>query len=285
MTAAATVFRGVVVVIAAAAALSAQQRQPDTAATFEVASVKPNKSGSLSSGLPFLPNGGFNGTNVAPKSVIAIAYEVRVSQMEGGPDWLGTERFDIVARGPEGTPDGQRPAMLRALLADRFKLVAHFDTREQPVYALLLNRSDGRLGSQLKPAAPCSPAGALSKALSTAASSAASAPALPPCGQLFTSVRNGAGKVTGSGMSLDGIAAALASAAFREPVVNRTGLSGLFDFELQFTAEMAPGATTTPQEFPSIFAAVQEQLGLKLQSERGPVRVLVIDSVERPSPN
>ena len=281
MTAVATGFRSVVVVIIAAVTLSAQQSQPDSATTpsFEVASVKPNKGGSLSSGLPFLPNGGFNGTNVALKSVIAMAYEVRVPEIEGGPDWLGSERFDIVARGREGTPDGQRPAMLRALLADRFTLVAHFETREQPIYALVLNRSDGRLGSQLKPAAPCAPSG------SSSPTPPAPGSRLPPCEQLYTSVRNGAGTITGSGMTVDGIAAALARAAFRESVINRTGLSGRFDFELHFAAELAPGAATTPQEFPSIFAAVQEQLGLKLQSERGQVRVLVIDSVERPSPN
>jgi uncharacterized protein (TIGR03435 family) len=282
MTTATAWCRALLIVTAASASLPAQQVQPDIAAApaFEVVSVKPNKGGSLSSGLPFLPNGGFNGTNVALKSVIAIAYEVRAFQVEGGPDWLNSERFDIVARAPEGTPDGQRPAMLRTLLADRFKLVARFETREQPVYALVLNRRDGRLGSQLKPAAPCSPAGSARSASSTAASQG-----LPPCGQLFTSVRSGAGTISGRGMSLDAIASALANAAFREPVINRTGLSGQFDFELQFSADMAPGAATTPQELPSIFAAVQEQLGLKLQSERGPVRVLVIDSVERPTPN
>ena len=274
------VYRVLVILAASAVALSAQtQSNTADAAAFEVASVKPNKGGSLSSGTPFLPNGGFSGTNVALKSVIAIAYEVRAFQIEGGPDWIGSERFDIVGRGPDGTPDGQRPAMLRALLADRFKLVAHFDSREQPVYALVLNRSNGRPGPQLKPAAPCRPlAGSL-------ASSASASSGLGPCGLLTTSVRNGAGRITGSGMSLDGIAVALANAAFREPVINRTGLGGRFDFELQFSAEMAPGAATTPQELPSIFAAVQEQLGLKLQSERGPVRVLVIDGVERPSPN
>jgi uncharacterized protein (TIGR03435 family) len=271
-----------VVIIATAAALSAQQVPPDATAApaFEVASVKPNKSGSRSSGLPFLPNGGFNGTNVPLKSVIAIAYEVRTFQIDGGPDWLNSERFDIVARGPEGTPDGQRPAMLRALLADRFKLVARLDTREQPLFALVLHRSDGRLGSQLKPAAPCAPSGSARAASSTTASQE-----LPPCGQLFTSVRNGAGTISGRGMPLDGIATALADAAFREPVINRTGLSGQFDFDLQFSAEMAPGVATTPQELPSIFAAVQEQLGLELQSDRGPVRVLVIESVQRPTPN
>ena len=141
--------------LAAVAALSAQQNPPaggGETASFEVASIKPNKDGISKAFPPMRSNGSFSASNVALKSVIANAYDVRIFEIQGGPDWLVSERFDIIARGPEGTPDRLRPAMLRTLLAERFKLVAHFETRDQQVYSLTLLRSDGRLGPQLKPA-------------------------------------------------------------------------------------------------------------------------------------
>jgi uncharacterized protein (TIGR03435 family) len=141
--------------VGAAVLLSAQQQLPDPAsesASFEVASVKPNRSGTSNAVPPSRANGSYSVSNVARKSVIANAYELRIFQIEG-PDWLTSERFDIIARGREGTPDRLRLAMLRALLAERFKLAAHFETREQQVYALVLARSDG-LGLQLKPSPP-----------------------------------------------------------------------------------------------------------------------------------
>src|SRR5688500_4642024 len=134
------------------ATLAAQQPAP----TFEVASIKPNTNGISNTLPPSRSNGSYSASNVALKSVIANAYDARIFQIEGGPDWLTSERFDIIARGPEGTPDGLRPAMLRTLLAERFKLVAHFETREQQVYSLTLLRGDGRLGPQVKPSAPAS---------------------------------------------------------------------------------------------------------------------------------
>ena len=143
-----------------AAGVSAHQAQPAGAtASCEVASVKPNKGGTSGGGPPLQPNGGYRATNVALKSVIANAYEVRIFQIEGGPAWLTSERFDIVARGREGTPDRLRPAMLRQLLAERFKFVAHFETKEQQAYSLVLLRNDGRLGPGLTPSAPGSDSG------------------------------------------------------------------------------------------------------------------------------
>ena len=242
-------------------ALSAQQREPDSpdaSASFEVASVKPNKNGAPNAIPPLLPNGGYGASNVALKSVIANAYQVRIFQIEGGPDWLAFDRFDILARGREGTPDALRPAMLRTLLAERFKLVAHFETREQQVYSLVLLRSDGRLGPQLKPSA------------------ADTKPGLP-----LTSVGNGIGRIAGTGVLIDAFAGVLAN-DFRQMVINRTDLKGRFDIDLRFTPETSRAAVP---EFPSIFTAMQEQLGLKLEPARAPVRVLVIDSVQQPTPD
>jgi uncharacterized protein (TIGR03435 family) len=247
-----------------AVALSAQQREPDSpgeVATFEVASVKPNKSRISNALPPLLRDGGYSASNVAIKSVIANAYQVRIFQIEGSPDWLTSERFDIVARGREGTPDRLRPVMLRALLAERFRLVAHFETREQQVYSLVLLRTDGRLGPQLKPSAPTTG---------------------PSTGFPSTSVENGVARINGRRVTMDTLALMLSSSALTQQVTNRTGLSGEFDVALRFTPDSSP---STAPEFPSIFTAVQEQLGLRLQPDRAPVRVLVIDSVERPTPD
>ena len=259
MTGPAALSCAALAVLAGALSAAAQQVQPDAGATasFEVASVKPNKGGTLGGGPPSQPNGGYRATNVALKSVIANAYEVRIFQIEGGPAWLTSERFDIVARGREGTPDRLRPAMLRQLLAERFKFVAHFEAKEQQVYALVLLRSDGRLGPGLTPSAPGSESGV----------------PLP-------SLTNGVGRIAGKAVLLDTFAAVLAG-QFSQMVTNRTGLSGQFDIDLRYTPSTAPAAP----EFPSIFTAVQEQLGLKLEPDRAAVRVLVIDGVERPTPD
>jgi uncharacterized protein (TIGR03435 family) len=249
-------------------ALSAQQREPDSPgarASFEVASVKPNKSGVQGSGTQWQPNGTVIATNVTLKSVIARAYEMREFQVDG-PGWLSSARFDIAARAPEGTSDGQRPAMLRSLLADRFKLAARFETREQPVFALVV-RNAGRLGPQLKQ--------------SQLACSGASAPPEGAFCGLNTSVGSAGGRIIGGGMRMDNIAAALANYAVDQAVVNRTNLDGAFDFELQF----ARLPSNERPDVPSIFTAVQEQLGLKLEASRGPVQFLVIDKVEQPTPD
>ena len=242
-------------------AVSAQQPGgPAEVASFEVASIKPNTSG-ISNAIPASPsNGSYSASNVALKSIIANAYDVRIFQIQGGPDWLTSERFDVIARGREGTPDRLRPAMLRTLLAERFKLVTHFETREQQVYWLTLLRTDGRLGPQLRPSAPAS----------------ASSSAFP-----MVSVGNGTARINGR-VSMDTFAIMLMGSVFSQHVINRTGLSGEFELDLRFTPDSSSAAAP---EFPSIFTAVQEQLGLKLQAERGPVPVLVIDSVQRPTPD
>jgi uncharacterized protein (TIGR03435 family) len=257
------IVKAIAVGLLMAATVAARQIPPGPGetASFEVASVKPNTSGISNALPPFFANGSYRASNVALKSVIANAYEVRIFQVEGGPGWLTSDRFDIIARGREGTPDRLRPAMLRTLLADRFKLVAHFETRDQQVYALTLLRGDGRLGPQLKPAAP---AGGSSSGFPSA------------------SVDNGTARINGRRVSMDTLALMLTGSVFNQRVINRTGLSGEFELDLRFTPDASPAAVP---ELPSIFTAVQEQLGLKLQSERGAVPVLVIDSVERPIPD
>lgn len=262
----------VVGLMLSAIALSAQQREQDGAgatASFEVVSVKPNNSGAQGSGTQWQPSGALNATNVTLKSVIARAYEVREFQVDG-PGWLESARFDIAARAREGTPEQSRPAMLRSLLTERFKLTAHFETREQqPVFALVL-RSAGRLGPQLK------------KSQLVCSGPASSSTGF--CG-LNTSVGATGGRVIGGGITMDNVAAAIANYAVDQAVVNRTGLEGTFDFELQFTRDTGGTSTQPPPDAPSIFTAVQEQLGLRLEPARGRVQFLVIDTVSHPTPD
>ena len=256
-------------VVAGVAALSAQQVQPPTVegASFELTSVKQNISGSdRSSTRGGLPNGSWGGTNVRLKAVIARAFEVREFQVEGGPDWVNFDRFDIEGRGAEGTPARLRFPMLRAMLSDRFKLVTHADMREQPVYLLMLARPDGRFGPQLKRSTlVCGPGS--------------------DCG-IDTSVGDRSGTMVAKGESMDRIAAALANFATNRTVINRTGLEGAYDTELRFATEGAAlAATNRGDDMSSVFTAVQEQLGLKLQSDRGPVLFIVIESVQKPTPD
>jgi uncharacterized protein (TIGR03435 family) len=259
-------------------ALWAQQAppiaQPDTA-SFELTSVKRNNSGPGSGGSNRnQPNGSFTGTNVTLRPFIARAYEMRAFQVTGGPSWIDFDRFDIIGRGAEGTPTAMRPAMLRRLLADRFRLITHTETREQPVYLLVRARADGRLGPQLKRSPlPCG---------------SAAVPGQPAAAcSVEGTVNGGVGTINTVGTPMDNIAAALANYAVTRFVINRTGLEGGFDVVgLRFAAEGSglPPANR-PDDAPTIFTAVEEQLGLKLEAAKGPVPFVVVDSVESPSPD
>jgi uncharacterized protein (TIGR03435 family) len=262
---------------------------------FEVASVKSNKSGDMGARLQRQPGGRVNAVNMPLRDLIQFAYQVRPFQIEGAPAWAATARYDIIAKaegdlpfGPP-VPGGQPPAemlMLRTLLADRFKLAVHMETRELPIYALTLARADRKLGPQLKPSTTdCA-------ALFNAAGRSGAPPPPPPgpgepmqCG-----MRIGPGRFSGGDFSMDALANALGTMVQR-PVVDRTGLSGTYQADLTFQMEAIPGpggALIQPppgpvdQNLPSLFTAVQEQLGLKLESTRGPVEMLVIDRVEPP---
>jgi uncharacterized protein (TIGR03435 family) len=188
---------------------------------------------------------------------------------------------------PPGTA-GPIQIMLRNLMADRFKLRVHRETREMPIYALVLARSDGTLGPQLRPAAvDCAAlAGQRGRGGPPAPLQAGER---PPCG-----MRIGPGNMMGGGLALSQLANSLSPFAQRV-VVDRTGLTGNFDLDLTWTPDQIPqappgglpaGVPPPPPidpNGPSLFTALQEQLGLKLDSVRGPVEVLVIDSVEQPT--
>jgi uncharacterized protein (TIGR03435 family) len=272
--------------------------RPDPAVTsgptFEVASVRPNKSGEPFVRLGIQPGGRYTATNVPLRLLIRDAYQVQDFQIIGAPDWVNSDRFDIVAKAEgdvppsaPGGPPGPIQFMLRALLAERFNLTMHSEQRELSIYALVLARADGKLGPQLRPAA-------VDCAAVMATRRGGPPPAAPqpgermPCG-----MRIGPGQLTGGSLPLSQLASTL-SPFVQRVVVDRTGLSGNFDFDLTWTPDQIPqgppppGAPQLPPidpGGPSILTAVQEQLGLRLDSARGPVEVFVIDRVAQPTPD
>lgn len=251
-------------------ALSAAQAPIATSVdvAFEVASIKPNNSGATSSSTSGRA-GSFTASNVTARELIIYAYRLRPFQLAGGPGWINSDRFDIQARQPENAKPDNR-AMTRALLRDRFKLSAHTETRQEQVYALVLARPDGRLGPQLK--------------ASTQNCATSQAGAASPCGT-NTSVNATVGRMTGIGQSMESLVTSLGGFGLSRMVLDRTGLKGEFDFELRWTPERAAAEQAQANDAPSIFAALQEQLGLRLESQRGPVEFVVVDSLERPTPD
>jgi len=283
-----------VFVMALAAGLAAQDPEAQAPVSFEAASVKPNKSGESDTSLRPQPGGRFSATNAPVALFITYAYQLQPFQLQGGPSWIRSDRFDVTARLESDSPvpggSGQiTPSMLalRSLLADRFRLSVHWETQELPIYALVLARSDGKLGPNIRPAAG-----------DCVAMSAASAAAAKE-GRTFTpntpdrvacGMRNSAGRFQFGGNPMSTFASGLSNQVARV-VVDRTGLTGNWDFEFTFTPERirqqssgAPPNDIDPNG-PSIFTAIQEQLGLKLESTKGPVNVLVIDHIEQPLPD
>ena len=270
----------------------------DLALTFEVASVKANKSGDNRTMIGGQPGGRFNVTNAALRQVILLAYQIQPFQLIGAPNWINDERFDIVAKAPAGTPmvgpagggaPGPMQFMLRNLLADRFKLKTHTETREMPMYALVVARADGKLGPKMKQASvDC----AALRGRGPGGPPAPPAPGeRPQCGMMM-----GIGSVAAGGVSMTQLAQLLSQRVGRT-VVDKTGLTGFYEFNLDFTPDQmppagAPGPVAPPgapplppvdPNGPSIYTALQEQLGLKLDAQRGPVEVTIVDSIDHPT--
>jgi bla regulator protein blaR1 len=260
--------------------------------SFEVASVKPNKTGDGRMMVMNQPGGGLTITNLPVAALIRFAYQLQDFQLIGAPDWIANERFDIVAKStvdrpatPQTGPPGQTTRlMLQSLIAERFKLAAHPDTRQLPIYELVLARVDGKLGPQLRPSTTdC-------QALMAAGRGRGGPPPAfgerPACGMMM-----GLGTLMSGGTPVSQLIGPL-SQVVRRVVVDRTDLKGNFDIDLTWTPDQMPSGPPPPgapplpaidPNGPSIFTALQEQLGLKLESQTGPVDVLVIDHVERPT--
>lgn len=272
--------------------LTAQQAPPDSKAVFEAASVKPNKSADGNASIRRQPGGRFNSVNVPARFLITFSYQLQGFQLVGGPDWVANDRFDIIAKmegDPPPTPPGAGPdpmmLAMRSLLADRFKLVMHKETKELPIFELVLARQDGKLGPQLRPAAVDCAARAAAARAGTPPPPSPGPPGPGSCGININPVR-----LSGGGATLTMLAGILEGPAQRL-VVDRTGLTGNWDLEVKYTPErsqLPPGVEPpVPIDWngPSLFTALEEQLGLKLRPARGPVEVLVIDSVQQPTPN
>jgi uncharacterized protein (TIGR03435 family) len=271
------------VVMVATASAQAPERLP----SFEVASVKKNTSGDSRANMRTQPGGRLIVTNARLKGLIAEAFGMAIppslidSRIVGGPDWIGSERYDINAKAntefkpsPDG-PSRELLLMIRSLLEERFKLKTHMETRELPIYDLVLARADGRLGPEMrKPAADCD------AAIAAGIPPPRQPGEPPPCGLMGGPARTIAG-----GATMQQLAANL-SVRLERLVFDKTRVAGRFAFNLAWTPDQIPTADPPPgvppidPNGPSLFTALQEQLGLKLEPAKGPVEVLVIDSVE-----
>ena len=294
--------------------------QPAAPTGFEVTSVKPsdpNAPGPFGSVPMVLPQGagGLRATNMPLRLLVRMAYGVQDFQIVGGPSWQTSSKFDITAKAPEGTTTSTENLLplVKTLLADRFKLKTHMETRDLPTYLLEVARSDGKLGPDIKPStSDCSGAAEAQKKLAESllkGGPAAIASMLPKPGETVKCglgpAFNPANPAAGFGLRADGQPIAqltnLLTLFTGRTVIDKTGLNGLFDWELRFDPQVmlaalaqqtginipAPGANadTVFADSPSLMTALQEQLGLKLDSQRGPVEVLVIDSAELPEPD
>jgi uncharacterized protein (TIGR03435 family) len=278
--------------------------------SFEVASIKPSNPnptgplGAIPMLLPALDR--VTGQNMTLRMLVIAAYQKQPFEIVGGPPWQNSDKFDINARAAGGTKTTEQLLdMLKGLLAERFKLKMHTEKREVPIYALVLARNDGKLGSKLKPSADTCPdfkvqqqqqLEAIAKGGIAALAQAAKPGEPVQCGfGGFQTQTPGAIGLRASGQSMSTLVLLLTQLVGR-PVVDKTGLNGPYDFELVIDLQTlmriyselgvtVPGLPANLPEGPSLMTLLQEDLGLKLDSQRGPGDVLVIDSAELPTPD
>lgn len=222
--------------------------QSATAPVFEVASIKPSKAEEGHSSWTSR-HGNLDMHNMSLRAIILAAYDIKDYQLTG-PDWLEKERFDIVAKAPSVTEDGAMPRLMQGLLADRFHLAVHRETKPVPAYALVIAKGGLKI-HEVEPGVNSS----------------------------NNSRRGNDGiiRLTAQRVSMERLAAMLLRTLNR-PVVDRTGLTGVFDFKLEWAAEEKTDAAAAG---PSIFTALPEQLGLKLQPDKLPLELLVVDGCDK----
>jgi uncharacterized protein (TIGR03435 family) len=247
---------------------SAPAAAPASGATFDVASIRENTTHDQhthSSIYNRWTDTRLTATNVTLRSLIQFSTEMPESRILGGPSWLDTTTFDVEAKSDPSADEqmgklttyqgkAQKQAMIQALLADRFRLATHTETRELPIYALVVAKGGAKLN--------------------------------PNAGGNYFGTGKGTITVRGGSDSLAALADRLAAVVGRV-VINRTGMTGQYDMALRWTPDsaVAAGAALPADAPPDIFTAIQEQLGLKLEPTKGPVPVLVIDHAEMPSAN
>jgi uncharacterized protein (TIGR03435 family) len=297
---------------------------------FEVASIKPSTlpgRGAIRLGQQGGPGSGDPGRVTYSFStiqdLIVDAYSVKRSQVLGGPNWLDSERFDIVAKVPAGAPKEQVRIMLQNLLAERFKLALHRETKEMPIYALVVGAKGPKLKDTIVTDAPTASDSqpkdggrggtgaptAVPPPLRGMKIGSDGCPVTPPraAGRAsnFTMMTPNGECMISNGQSMEGLAAQLSN-RFDRPVIDQTGLQGKYDLRLRYDPSSMPGGRGGPMskdarddagpgpasgdpanrigpygEPPSIFNALEQQLGLRLESRKGPVGLLVIDHVEK----
>ena len=258
-------------------------QEPGAPVVFEVAAVRLNTSGQMAALFDDLPGGRFVAVNTTLRMLILDAYRIPDRQLVDAPDWTRTERFDVNAKLERDAPivrgtAGERQLALRSLLAERFTLRVHRETRQVPMYALVMARADRRPGPILKPSsADCS-----SEGMRKRTESAQAGQPLPGmCGTRATD-----GRLQFGGLMSDLARTLSGSAEIGRNVIDQTGLTGVWQFELRLgerPQQRPPGLEPVANDpnAPSLTSALQEQLGLKLESIQGPMEFLIVDQVER----
>jgi bla regulator protein blaR1 len=269
-------------------------QNPGAKPSFEVSTIKRNTAVQGRSRQGDQPGGRFVANRVTLRTLIGFAYK---GGIQGGPSWMDSDLWDVEAKAPEGAvplrtgppdlnaPPGPMELMVQSLLEDRFQLKVHSETRELPIYELTIAKG----GPKVKLSEDQSP-----PMLSEQAGPPPQRGGAIPRGAM----RMGRGDFEVTAISFDNLAAALGALYLQRPAQNKTGLKGLYDIKLQwmpdstFGVPPGPGGPVGGPELPpvdpagaTIFNALQEQLGLKLDSAKGPVEVLVIDGVQKPSDN
>lgn len=270
----------VAVLVLASVTAIAQDGSPPRDPAFEVASVKPSPNDLAPEGISVQPDGSARFTRFQVRTLITIAYRSegiqRFDQLVGAPSWINVERYDIVAKadadsGAQSGPS-RLPAMMRSLLRDRFQLRVHTETRDMPAYGLVLARRDGTLGPELRE--------------STTECPATNAGAANPDPDRWCGIRATGGIIIGRAVSSALLAGNLSGYPTVDRfVTDRTGLTGRYDFTLEYSPAFLQTGNAVATPGPSLFTALTEQLGLRLEPETKTVPVLVIDNVERPTPD
>ena len=251
---------------------------------FDVASIKRNTSGEPGNSMRSMPDGSEVLVNSPIRSFLGAAYPSESCQYVGLPEWAQTDRYDVTVKPPAGATREQTQAMWRAFFAERMKLVVHDETTDEPIYNLVRARRDGELGPKLKPSThDCiAESNAARERREPPKPLVTEADFLDSCGMRF-----GAGRIISGGYTMQSFTYNLRGLSGRV-VRDRTGLTGFYaiDFTFAMPGQSAGGAgAADPNDAPSVFTALQEQLGLKLEPDKMPLQHVVVDHIERPTEN
>ena len=241
---------------------------PPSSLKFEVAVLKPSPPGGTGGGIRPAPGGErYVGANLTLRMMLWVAYQIRTEQVTGGPSWMDTDRFDVNGKAERPSSTEDLHAMLQNLLTERFKLQLHHESKELPIYALMVDKAGPKLAAHDP--------------------QSAGDPWIVLNAEHLVQM-----KLHATSAPMDFFAWRLSLFLDRH-VVNQTNLKGGYDFDLAYTGDLPPGVgpgalingTTIDTSGPTIFAAIRQQLGLTLERQKGPVDIIVIDRAEKPVDN